>query len=75
MNFLQLGDLMSRKMSDRKVPFNCYLPLSQLQGLEIVSEEEGKPKAELVREAIAEYLTRKTGEKRQPQLPLTPQAE
>ena len=60
---------MSRSLSERKIPFNCYLTLSQLQELDKVSEEEGKPKAELVREAIAEYLLRKTDQKQQLQLP------
>ena len=61
---------MARRVLDRKIPFNCYLTLSQLEDLEMVSREEGKPKAELVREAITEYLTRKANQKRQPVLPL-----
>ena len=47
---------MTRKVSERKIPFNCYLTLSQLQDLDEVAAEEEKPKAELVREAITEYL-------------------
>ena len=47
---------MARRISERKIPFNCYLTLSQLEDLEAVSSAEGKPKAELVREAITEYL-------------------
>lgn len=66
------GDLMYRRTSERKIPFNCYLTLSQLQELDHVSEAEGKPKAEIVREAIAEYLGRKANQKQQPQLPVTP---
>ena len=62
---------MSRSISERKIPFNCYLTLSQLQELDKVSEEEGKPKAELVREALAEYLVRKTGRKQQLHLPIS----
>jgi len=62
---------MARKISDRKIPFNCYLTLSQLQELDDVSEQEGKPKAEIVREAIAEYLARKTDPKQQLQLPIS----
>lgn len=62
---------MPRKVLERKIPFNCYLTLSQLQDLEEVAEEEGKPKAELVREALTEYLVRKANQKRQPTLPLT----
>ena len=54
---------MSRKISERKIPFNCYLTLSQLEDLEILSDAEGKPKAELVREAIKEYLERKESRK------------
>ena len=61
---------MARRVSDRKIPFNCYLTLSQLEDLETVSREEGKPKAELVREAITDYLARKANQKRQPVLPL-----
>ena len=61
---------MARRVLDRKIPFNCYLTLSQLEDLEMVSREEGKPKAELVREAITEYLARKANQKPQPVLPL-----
>lgn len=61
---------MARRVLDRKIPFNCYLTLSQLEDLEMVSREEGKPKAELVREAITEYLARKANQKHQPVLPL-----
>ena len=61
---------MARRISDRKIPFNCYLTLSQLEDLETVSREEDKPKAELVREAVTEYLSRKANLKRQPVLPL-----
>ena len=61
---------MARRVLDRKIPFNCYLTLSQLEDLEVVSREEEKPKAELVREAITEYLARKSNQKRQPVLPL-----
>ena len=50
---------MSRKVFERKIPFNCYLTISQLETLEKVSDAEGKPKAELIREAITEYLARK----------------
>ena len=49
---------MSRIAAERKIPFNCYLTLSQLEELEMVSAKEGKPKAELVREAVTEYLIR-----------------
>ena len=62
---------MPRKVSDRKIPFNCYLTLAQLQKLDEVAEDEGRPKAELVREAVTEYLTKKIHQKQQPQLPLT----
>ena len=61
---------MVRKVPDRKIPFNCYLTLSQLEDLETASREEGKPKAELVREAITAYLARRANRKRQPVLPL-----
>ncbi|OGG54937.1 MAG: hypothetical protein A3F84_06895 [Candidatus Handelsmanbacteria bacterium RIFCSPLOWO2_12_FULL_64_10] len=61
---------MSRRTEDRKIPFNCYLTLSQLEELEAVAEEVGKPKAELVREAIAEYLVRQAHEKKQLKLPI-----
>ena len=54
---------MSRKISERKIPFNCYLTISQLEMLEKVAEAEGKPKAELIREAITEYLARKESRK------------
>lgn len=67
---MQREDNMARRVLDRKIPFNCYLTLSQLEDLEMVSREEGKPKAELVREAITEYLARKANQKRQPVLPL-----
>lgn len=49
---------MPRRVEERKIPFNCYLTLSQLEKLDTVSEQIGKPKAELVREAVAEYLVR-----------------
>ncbi len=54
---------MSRKIFERKIPFNCYLTISQLETLEKVSDAEGKPKAELIREAITEYLARKESRK------------
>lgn len=41
----------------RKVPFNCYLSVEQLDALDIASEREGRPRAELVREAVTQYLT------------------
>lgn len=56
---------MPRIASERKIPFNCYLTLSQLEELEMVSEKEGKPKAELVREALTEYLARVGQQKQQ----------
>ncbi len=56
---------MSRRAEERKIPFNCYLTLSQLEELDAVSEQIGKPKAELVREAVAEYLARKVCQKGQ----------
>ena len=62
---------MTRKVSERKIPFNCYLTLSQLQDLDEVAAEEEKPKAELVREAITEYLARKNHQKHQPSLPFS----
>ncbi|MCA1596419.1 MAG: ribbon-helix-helix domain-containing protein [Chloroflexi bacterium] len=40
----------------RKVPFNCYLSVEQLDALDRVSENEGKPRAQLVREAVERYL-------------------
>ena len=61
---------MSRRADERKIPFNCYLTLSQLEELDTFSEQIGKPKAELVREAIAEYLIRKAHPKEQLQLPI-----
>lgn len=61
---------MNRKVSERKIPFNCYLTISQLEDLEMVSGEEGKPKAELVREAITDFLVRKENQRLQPTLPL-----
>ena len=61
---------MSRRAEERKIPFNCYLTLSQIEELDAVSEQVGKPKAELVREAIAEYLGRKAHRKEQLQLPI-----
>lgn len=54
---------MSRKVFERKIPFNCYLTISQLETLEKVADAEGRPKAELIREAIAEYLARKESRK------------
>ena len=56
---------MARVASERKIPFNCYLTLAQLEELEMVSAKEGKPKAELVREALAEYLARVSQQKNQ----------
>ena len=56
---------MARIASERKIPFNCYLTLSQLEELEMVSAKEGKPKAELVREALTEYLTRVSNRRNQ----------
>lgn len=47
------------KPADRKIPFNCYLTAEQLDRLDALSEEHGKPRAELVREAIEDYITRK----------------
>lgn len=41
----------------RKVPFNCYLSVEQLDALDVASEREGRPRAELVREAVTQYLT------------------
>lgn len=61
---------MSRRAEERKIPFNCYLTLSQLEELEAVAEEVGKPKAELIRQAVTEYLVRQAHLKRQPQLPI-----
>jgi hypothetical protein len=40
----------------RKVPFNCYLSVEQLDALDSASETEGRPRAEIVREAVAQYL-------------------
>ena len=50
---------MRRKVQDRKIPFNCYLTLRQLEQLDDLSEQEDRPKAELVREAVGQYLARK----------------
>ena len=61
--YSQSGDNnMPRKVSERKIPFNCYLTLSQLEALEMLADVEGKPKAELVREAITEYLAQRKWE-------------
>ena len=43
----------------RKVPFNCYLSVEQLDVLDLVSERERRPRAELVREAVEIYLARR----------------
>lgn len=48
-----------RANRNRKVPFNCYLSVEQLDALDRVSESEGKPRAQLVREAVARYLAEK----------------
>lgn len=41
---------------NRKVPFNCYLSVDQMDALDRVSEAERRPRAEIVREAVAQYL-------------------
>ena len=40
----------------RKVPFNCYMSVDQMDALDRISEREGRPRAQLVREALARYL-------------------
>lgn len=47
------------KPAARKIPFNCYLTSEQLDQLDALSEEHAKPRAELVREAVEEYIARK----------------
>jgi hypothetical protein len=47
---------------ERKVPFNCYLSVSQLDALDVASEREGRPRAELVREAVEIYLAGRAAE-------------
>lgn len=47
------------KPADRKIPFNCYLTSELLDQLDALSEQHGKPRAELVREAVGEYISRK----------------
>ncbi len=61
---------MLRTSAERKIPFNCYLTLAQLEELEVVSAQKGRPKAELIREAVAEYLEKLSGQKSQQSNPL-----
>ncbi len=55
---------MPKKVEDRMLMFNCYLTGAQLTELERVAEEERRPKAELVREAVAQYLASRKGGQR-----------
>ncbi|HET6387713.1 MAG TPA: ribbon-helix-helix protein, CopG family [Armatimonadota bacterium] len=55
---------------NRKVPFNCYLSVDQMDELDRVSELERRPRAEIVREAVARYLSdRSEGEAREEEQP------
>jgi len=43
--------------NDRKVPFTGLLELRQLEQLDRLAKEADKPKSELLREAVANYLS------------------
>ncbi len=51
-----------KPISERKIPFHCYLTPELLMDLDALSDQERRPKAELVREAIEQYVVERKKE-------------
>jgi metal-responsive CopG/Arc/MetJ family transcriptional regulator len=47
------------KRGERKIPFNCYLTSDQLDELDALAEADSMSKAEIIREAVTEYISKR----------------